>query len=123
MRAMLGHATAWRAIVVLLLCRTISAPAYCQPANVDPAAQARREASRAAYAAAMDAATAGPAKIPLRDQGTLDLPAGMSFVPTEQGARLLRASGNRPGPSFAVLAMLTFAVRDMLAEMRVGGTR
>lgn len=98
-------AIAWRAVIVALLCWTISAPAHCQSADADAAAQARREESRAAYTAAMQAATAGPAKVPLRDQGTLDLPAGMSFIPEEQGARLMRANGNRPGPSFAGLVM------------------
>lgn len=75
-------------------------------AGMDPA-EARRMEAQAAWEAAVDAATPGPANVPLLDQATLRLPSGMIFIPQDQAARLLRASGNQPGADLVGLVTTT----------------
>lgn len=75
-------------------------------AGVDPAEARQREAD-AAWRAAVDAATPGPASVPLLDQATLRVPQGMIFIPQDQAARLLRAAGNQPGADLVGLVTTT----------------
>ena len=65
--------------------------------------ETRRAEQVAARKAAQSAAIRGPASVPLLDQATLALPAGMIFVPAAPAARLLSAFGNHPGPSLVGL--------------------
>ena len=58
---------------------------------------ARRAEAKAAFEAAMAAASKGPADIPFLAQATLKLPAGLVFVPVTQSNRLMRAWGNSAG--------------------------
>jgi len=51
---------------------------------------------RAVFQAAVDAATRGPADVPLAGQAVLHLPADESFIPKAQATRLLNVMGN-PG--------------------------
>ena len=74
-------------------------PTRAEPTRAEPtSAEARQAEMRAAWRAAFDAATRGPAVVPLRDLAKLQLPAGMIFIPQAEAARLSRAQGNRPGP-------------------------
>ena len=60
-----------------------------------PSSEAARKAElAAAWQAAGNAGTAGPADIPLIDQATLKIPAGDFFVPKAEAARVMRALGN-----------------------------
>ncbi|EJN07352.1 putative membrane-anchored protein [Bradyrhizobium sp. YR681] len=60
-----------------------------------PSSEATRKAElAAAWQAAGNAGTAGPADIPLIDQATLKIPTGDFFVPKAEGARVMRALGN-----------------------------
>lgn len=70
-----------------------------------PAVQAQTKESAEAEVAAVHQAVraamkAGPVDIPLRDQAVLKLPAGYSFVPKTEGARLMQVMGNRTGDDF-----------------------
>lgn len=51
--------------------------------------------ARDAYIAAVKAATAGPHRIALADQGYIDLPKDYLFVPPAEAARFMRSLGNR----------------------------
>ncbi len=78
---------------------TASAPA----AN---SAEARKQEAVAAFVAAMESSTKGPAAIGMLGQATLNLPAGYVFVPRDSANRLMRAYGNSAGGSnFAGLIM------------------
>ena len=57
----------------------------------------RQSEQAAAWDAAAQAATAGPATITLVDQATLDLPRGMAFIPKAEAYRWSRSVGNTPG--------------------------
>ena len=57
----------------------------------------RQSEQAAAWDAAAQAATAGPAAITLVDQATLDLPRGMAFIPKAEAYRWSRSVGNTPG--------------------------
>ncbi|MBR1174176.1 DUF2167 domain-containing protein [Bradyrhizobium sp. KB893862 SZCCT0404] len=64
-------------------------------AQATPPSEAARKAElAAAWQAAGNAGTAGPADVPLIDQATLKIPAGDFFVPKAEGARVMRALGN-----------------------------
>ncbi|OAF01278.1 hypothetical protein AYJ54_29835 [Bradyrhizobium centrolobii] len=69
-----------------------SRPGLAQSAQSGEAA--RKAELNAAWQAAGNAGTAGPADIALIDQATLKIPAGDFFVPKAEGARVLRALGN-----------------------------
>ncbi|MBR1090966.1 DUF2167 domain-containing protein [Bradyrhizobium manausense] len=69
-----------------------SLPGFSQGA---PSSEAERKAElAAAWQAASNAGTAGPADVALIDQATLKLPAGDFFVPKAEGIRVMRALGN-----------------------------
>jgi uncharacterized membrane-anchored protein len=53
---------------------------------------------RAAWAAASDAATLGPADIHLADQATLKISAGEAFIPAAEANRVMAALGNTTSP-------------------------
>ncbi|TWB59251.1 hypothetical protein [Bradyrhizobium sacchari] len=68
-----------------------------QPGSLQgaPSSEAARTAElAAAWQAAGNAGTAGPADIPLIDQAALKIPTGDFFVPKTEGARIMRALGN-----------------------------
>lgn len=67
-------------------------PAFGQSAP--PSEAARKAELVAAWQAASQAGTAGPADVTLIDQAKLKLPAGYFFVPKTEGTRVLRALGN-----------------------------
>lgn len=69
-----------------------SLPGFSQGA---PSSEVERKAElAAAWQAASNAGTAGPADVALIDQATLKLPAGDFFVPKAEGIRVMRALGN-----------------------------
>jgi uncharacterized membrane-anchored protein len=81
-----------RAIALCIVALLAAAPVRAQaPAPSQDAIQAEIEA---AYQAAMQAGTRGPAKVTLLDQATLAIPPDELFVPKAEAARLLRALGN-----------------------------
>jgi uncharacterized membrane-anchored protein len=53
-----------------------------------------------AIAAAINAATEGPADVPLRELATIHLPDIYSFIPRKEGAALMRAMGNTTDDNF-----------------------
>lgn len=55
--------------------------------------------------AALDAATPGPAEVKLLDQGVIKLPKNFIFVPHQQAAALLAASGNQPSDTLVGLIL------------------
>ena len=59
--------------------------------------QERETDQRAAWMAAYEMATQGPAAVPLPGRATLDLPNGMEFIPRDAAMRALRSGGNLPG--------------------------
>ncbi|WP_298364059.1 DUF2167 domain-containing protein [uncultured Bradyrhizobium sp.] len=59
-----------------------------------PSEAARKAELVAAWQAASQAGTAGPADVTLIDQARLKLPEGRFFVPKTEGTRVLRALGN-----------------------------
>ncbi len=85
----------------LLLCLLVH-PAWSQtppvpaPANT-VSEEARVAETKAAWRAALAAATRGPAEIALADQATLALPRGMIFIPKAEAFRWSRSRGNTPG--------------------------
>lgn len=54
---------------------------------------------KAAMDAARTVAKTGPAEIPLKNQGTMKLPAGYVFIPQPQAGQVLKAMGNGDDPS------------------------
>ena len=89
--------------VLVLLAGLVPPPGHAQPyAPKPPTTEEDRAAEReAAWKAAVAAATRGPASIPLRNEATLALPAGMVFIPQAEATRLSRAVGNQPGAALA----------------------
>ncbi|AXF04860.1 DUF2167 domain-containing protein [Paraburkholderia hospita] len=65
---------------------------------IAPVGHAQTEATKAEYKAAAEEANKslvhGPTRIDIRDQATLTLPAGDSFIPAAAAGRYLRAMGN-----------------------------
>ena len=80
-----------KAIAALLILLATGA-AYAQTTP-----DTRQSEQAAAWEAAAQAATAGPATITLVDQATLDLPRGMAFIPKAEAYRWSRSVGNTPG--------------------------
>jgi uncharacterized membrane-anchored protein len=58
-----------------------------------------------AFDAAFDVSIPGPAKIPLGEQGVLDLPDNYFFIPAKEAAKLLHTLGNKTGPEFMGLVI------------------
>lgn len=90
------------------LLRALAAPALLAAAllvhaeGAPPASQAEfQAASTAAHAAEVR----GPASLALGDQAHLALPEGYVYIPASEGARLMRAMGNQPGPDFMGLVL------------------
>ncbi len=81
-------------------------PPTATPADRAATIQAEQDA---AWEAARKVVQRGPVDIPLIDQGTLSLPEGYAFVPKQESARLLRASGNSASPT---LIGLVFPLSD-----------
>ena len=76
--------------ILFVICGSLSG--FSQEA---PSSEAAHKAElTAAWQAASNAGTAGPADVPLIDQATLKLPAGDFFVPKAEGMRVMRALGN-----------------------------
>ncbi len=65
-----------------------------QAAPAQSTAERQQAELSAAWAAAAKVATNGPATVKLIDEGELNVPAGMAFVPSAEAARILRAYGN-----------------------------
>jgi uncharacterized membrane-anchored protein len=61
----------------------------------------------AAWAAAKQTATLGPASIKLRDEANLALPANEAFIPPNEAAQLMRAYGNPTGEQLVGLVVPT----------------
>jgi uncharacterized membrane-anchored protein len=80
-------------VATLALCMA-GAPALAQPSQ-DQRNQAELEA---AWAAAANAATYGPAEVKLADEATLKIPAGELFVPAAEANRVMVALGNTSDP-------------------------
>jgi uncharacterized membrane-anchored protein len=102
------------AALTLLLGTSFGLPAMAQdapaatatPAPAANSAEAREKEANAAFIAAMDGGTKGPAAVGMLGQATLNLPAGFVFVPRDEANRLMRAYGNSAGGSnFAGLIM------------------
>jgi uncharacterized membrane-anchored protein len=53
-----------------------------------------------AFVAATNAATQGPADVPLRKLATIHLPDSYSFIPLKEGAELMRSMGNATDENF-----------------------
>ena len=117
------------ALGLSLLFPVATGPVVAQGApvpSVNPAADApatsgadEREAEvKAAWADASKVATSGPAKVALRDQADLAIPAGQSFVPQPQAGRILRAYGNTIGPNLVGLVTGTGEGDDWLVVVR-----
>lgn len=62
--------------------------------------QERISAQQAAWKAAAVVAKAGPANIPLNDQGGIALKEGIVFIPLPEAAELMRAMGNTVSKNF-----------------------
>jgi uncharacterized membrane-anchored protein len=73
----------------------LSLPAHAQTA---PPAKVKAELA-AAWAAAKQTATVGPAQIKLLDEGTLQLTPDEVFVPAAEANRIMQAMGNQSTPS------------------------
>ncbi len=94
--------TSWRR------CLTVAAAAvvlvsqwvYAQAPAKDPRAEAD-----AAFKAAEAAMTRGPAEVKLADQAVIKIPAGQTFIPTQEAGRLLQVMGNRPGDGLLGMVM------------------
>ena len=85
--------------IALCLALLLGAPS-ARAQNQDTSQAARDAEVQAAYQAGVAAGTKGPATVPLLDQASLAVPADMIFIPKTEGARLMRAFGNRIGDDF-----------------------
>ncbi len=81
--------------------RAEDAPAASPP----PQQQANEAEQQAAEAAAKLAKIFGPAKVPLKDEGVLDLPQGFVFLPQPEAGRIVRAYGNSESPALVGLVL------------------
>lgn len=93
-------------------------PAAGGPAPAPPTAEERQAEVKAAWAAALEASTRGPAKVGLRDQADLDLPQGEAFIPEAEGARVLRAYGNVVGENLVGVVAGTSRADDWLVVIK-----
>ena len=82
-------------LVVTLLLLLASSAAQASPDTQQ--AETQQEEMQAAWKAASEAATPGPAIIPLVDQATLAIPKGMAFIPKAEAYNWSRSLGNTPG--------------------------
>lgn len=91
-----------RPFAVLLACMLWACGAQAQNASAEVE-------QKAAFDAARKVQVTGPASVPLRDQATLQLPAGFVFIPQPEADQVLRSMGNRGGDS---LNGLVFPMSD-----------
>ncbi|WP_257386506.1 DUF2167 domain-containing protein [Tahibacter caeni] len=89
-------------VAALLLAPVLSAAAQDTPAS-SPA----EIAANSAWANAGKALQAGPRRIELRNQATLQLPEGFGFIPTREATALMEAMGNGSDPNFIGLVVPT----------------
>lgn len=108
----MSYRLVWVLAVTLSLGSAVSVDVRADDAPASPASpaanstEAREKEASASFVAAMDAATKGPAAVPLLGQATLKLPDGFVFVPRVEANRLMRAYGNSAGgDTFAGLIM------------------
>ncbi|GFE80069.1 membrane protein [Steroidobacter agaridevorans] len=71
----------------------------------EAAADAQPSPGEAAWAAADAAKQTGPAKIELRDQASLQLPAGYIYIPAREGKAVMDAMGNQTDDRFLGLIL------------------
>lgn len=79
-----------------------AAPLAAQQASSQQQAALKAEL-RSAWDAAGKVAIIGPAKVPLKGQATLALPADAAFIPEAAANRIMKALGNSVGPQRAGL--------------------
>lgn len=91
-----------RPFAALLACVFWMCAAQAQNATAE-------QEQKQAFEAARKVQVTGPASVPLRDQATLQLPAGYVFIPRPEADKLLRSMGNRSGDS---LTGLVFPASD-----------
>ena len=84
-------------LVVTLLLLLASSAAHAQASAHTLQAETLQAEMQAAWKAASEAATPGPAIIPLVDQATLAIPKGMAFIPKAEAYNWSRSLGNTPG--------------------------
>jgi uncharacterized membrane-anchored protein len=82
------------AIAAALALCAAGAPALAQPSQDEK----NRAEIQAAWTAAGQAATYGPADISLADEATLKIPAGEAFIPAAEANRVMTALGNSADP-------------------------
>lgn len=83
----------------------LASPAFAETPPAGAAATSQASELEAASEAASAAQQHGPAQISLGDQGALDLPAGFSFIPKVEAARLMHAMGNLTDGDFLGLVI------------------
>ena len=71
---------------------------HAQAPKTPPTAEQRQNELEAAFQAALEVATKGPAEVKLLEQGAFNVPANLLFIPAEPGKRLMRALGNTTSP-------------------------
>ena len=79
---------------------------------------ATRVEFQSALEAAQKVALAGPVEVKLVDQGLLKLPAGYTYFPGPESARLLTAMGNRPGTDLIGMVIPQAREADWFVVMR-----
>ena len=75
----------------IVLLGLVCAPLFAQEASDDAASA---QALDPAWEAALQAMQQGPARIALRDQAAIELPAGYGFVPRKQATKVMQTMGN-----------------------------
>ena len=83
-------------LVATLLLLLAGSAAHAQT-SAQAGAKTQQAEMQAAWKAASQAATPGPATIPLVDQATLAIPKGMAFIPKAEAYSWSRSLGNTPG--------------------------
>jgi uncharacterized membrane-anchored protein len=71
----------------------------------EPATDPHQQEAEAAWEAAYNVLVPGPAKIALREQASLELPAGYGFVRQSEAARLMKLMGNYTDDRFIGLIL------------------
>ncbi len=95
------------AAAAMLLSFSAHAQTPSAPGNGE---QDREAMMRMAWQAAAQAAKAGPTKIELLDQGTINLPNDIVYIPQPQAGALMRAMGNTASP--ALVGLITAKAKD-----------
>lgn len=90
---------------------------HAQAPKTPPTAEQRQNELEAAFQAALEVATKGPAEVKLLEQGAFNVPANLIFIPAEPGKRLMRALGNTTSPRFLGLMIDPRRPGDWLATL------